>query len=62
MAQRNVCVHVSVCACARQCVCACVKPLGDKYSLCTCMMDGVSVLAISSVLQAVSGRLSELTL
>ncbi len=48
----------SVCGCAR----LCVKPLRDKYSLCTCMMDGVSVLAISSVLQAVSGRLSELTL
>lgn len=47
-----LCVHVHA---------VCVKPPGNKYSLCTCMMDGVSVLAISSVLQAVSGRLSELT-
>lgn len=58
MAQRHVCVCVPVCGCA----CLCVKPLGDKYSLCTCMMDDVDVLAISSVLQAVSGHLSELTL
>lgn len=54
-----VCVF---CVCMSAPVCVQAKPLGDKYSLCTCMMDGVSVLAISSVLQAVSGRLSELTL
>lgn len=58
MAQRHACVRGPVCAHAR----LCVNPHWDKYSLCTCMMDGVSVLAISSVLQAVSSRLSELTL
>lgn len=42
-------------------ICACVKPLGGKSSCWTCMMDDVTVLVIRSVLQAVSGRLSELT-
>lgn len=51
--------HVHVCVCVP--VFACVNPPGDKYSLYTCMIESVSVLAISSVLQAVSGRLSELT-
>lgn len=52
-----------VCVCTSLCVddaCLCAKPL--RYSLFTGMMDGVDVLAISSVLQAVSGHLSELTL
>ena len=60
MAQRHVCVRACAPVCGRARLC--VKPLGDKYSLCTCMMDSVDVLAISSVLQAVSGHLSELTL
>lgn len=47
MAERPSCVFPFVC----------VQPIGDKYSCCTCMMDGVGVLAISSVLQALSDRL-----
>lgn len=59
MAQRHV-RAVRECQCVWMCTPVCEAPRGDKYSLCTCVMDDVSVLAISSVLQAVSGRLSEL--